>query len=286
MHWNGSSWSGVASPDLLGANSWLNGVSGSSINDVWAVGNANPGQLYHNLAMHLDGTAWTIVPMPNPGTVANYLFAVTTLTPSNAWAVGQWTDSSGMSHPLTLHWDGGAWTVVPSPNGAYGGLLYSLKAFSANDVWAVGDQYPYWPCMQTLAMHWDGTAWTIVPSLAENTNSFLWGVTAVGHDDVWAVGTSTDFGPSGAVLIEHWNGTVWQIGPYPIRVKLRISQSPYGGRAAGRWVRATPCVRLRHVYSRPNRPSVAAVAWPERHERPLCPVGLGGGRAAPGTKSL
>jgi hypothetical protein len=32
------------------------------------------------------------------------------------WAVGSYNNSSNVSQTLTLHWNGSAWKVVPSPD--------------------------------------------------------------------------------------------------------------------------------------------------------------------------
>src|SRR5215475_14447604 len=49
MHWNGTSWSVVDSPNLAspGAYNILNDVSAAATNDVWAVGGQQPGILLH-----------------------------------------------------------------------------------------------------------------------------------------------------------------------------------------------------------------------------------------------
>jgi hypothetical protein len=44
-----------------------------------------------------------------------------------------------VSHTLIEHWNGSAWTIVPSPNvGSGNNSLAAVAARSANDVWAVG----------------------------------------------------------------------------------------------------------------------------------------------------
>jgi hypothetical protein len=52
-HWNGTRWTGVASPNPGG--SFLNAVSALSPSDAWAVGYDNTG----TLILHWDGTSWT-----------------------------------------------------------------------------------------------------------------------------------------------------------------------------------------------------------------------------------
>src|SRR6266581_3390102 len=62
---------------------------------------------------------------------------------------------SGMDATLTEHWDGGTWTVVPSPAPGTVSLLRSVRGTSPSDVWAVGE-YSDGTMNKTLTMHWDG----------------------------------------------------------------------------------------------------------------------------------
>ena len=55
-------------------------------------------------------SAWVETPEPNAGA----LFSVAALTDSDVWAVGFGYGSPALT--LTQHWDGSAWSVVPSPN--------------------------------------------------------------------------------------------------------------------------------------------------------------------------
>ena len=71
---------------------------------------------------------WTAVPSPS----TNELHAVTSISANDVWAVGV--------GPITEHWNGTAWSVVPSPNVTNGKLL-GVAAVSTNDVWAVGFRY-------------------------------------------------------------------------------------------------------------------------------------------------
>src|SRR5207247_2313765 len=75
LHWDGSAWSIVATPNAPMDWSRLYGVAATSSNDVWAVGASQdvasvPGR---TLIEHWDGSAWSIVPSPSPGAVVNEL---------------------------------------------------------------------------------------------------------------------------------------------------------------------------------------------------------------------
>src|SRR5207249_607290 len=76
-HWNGSSWSVVASPVGSG-NDQLAAVAAVSASNIWAVGNNG-----NTLIEHWNGTSWSVVASPNPGSVSNGLTAVAAVSASN-----------------------------------------------------------------------------------------------------------------------------------------------------------------------------------------------------------
>jgi hypothetical protein len=207
-HWDGSTWSIVANPNTA-PPSLLHAVTAVAPNDVWAVGVAND----RNLALHWDGIAWTIVPTPNVGPDSNVLLGVTALAANDVWAVGRYNNTALFwLQTLVLHWDGTAWSIVPSPNTQYGAnLLDSVAAVAANDIWAVGmgNGLP-------LTEHWNGSAWSIVPSPPNGNNQHdLYSVAAASSSDVWAVGRVRDISSYFRPLLEHWNGSAWGAAPGP-----------------------------------------------------------------------
>lgn len=133
LHWNGSNWTIVPSPNLPGENS-LTGVSGTSANDVWAVGGAWDGVTSRQLFLHWDGGTWSQVEGPGGATAcAACVGDVLALGPGDVWAVG-----SGIGH-----WDGEAWTIVPGPTvpGSIGSALRSLAKAGPCDAWLVGGSF-------------------------------------------------------------------------------------------------------------------------------------------------
>ncbi|MEO8289177.1 MAG: S-layer homology domain-containing protein [Chloroflexota bacterium] len=212
-------WSVVPSPDVITATNYLLGVDAISSSDIWAVGHYNPTRGIETLIEHWDGSAWSIVPSPNPGTPDKYAFilgGVSAVSTNDVWAVGEAFLSGSGWQTLIEHWDGTAWSVVPSPSpGTYGNLLNAVSAVTANDVWAVG-VYEV-TGSQTLIEHWDGNIWSVVPgpSIGESVSE-LYAVSGVSANDVWAVGK---FGVSGSgweqTLIEHWDGNIWSVVPSP-----------------------------------------------------------------------
>jgi hypothetical protein len=92
----------------------------------------------------------------------------------NAWAVG----SNGLGKTLIMHWNGSAWTQVPSPN--FGGVnsLAGVAAVSANNVWAVG-QTGSLSSPKSLILRWNGKAWKRVPSPSPGGGDWLDSVAVV-----------------------------------------------------------------------------------------------------------
>jgi hypothetical protein len=191
QHWDGTAWTVVATPDGPTGSGVLESVAAVSATDVWAVGYAGNGS-DKTLILHWDGSAWAVVPSPNVGTDTNDLYGVAALSATDVWAVGTvYEPISGVDQTLITHWDGSAWTVVPSPNpGVNGNYLYGIAASSGTDVWAVGDYYDSDFIDQTLVAHWDGSAWSAVlsPNVAPGDNG-LSGVAVVSATTVWAAGT-------------------------------------------------------------------------------------------------
>jgi hypothetical protein len=165
-HWDGVQWSVV--PSSSAANPVLMGVGGSGPNDVWAVGMDFNGTLIE----HWDGGQWSIVPAPNPGSQWDELLSVKAFSPTDAWAVGYYVGPNPPGHTFTVHWDGIAWTLVPSPSpGGLENVLSNVEVLSSNDVWAVGwYDYPGGPT-RTLVEHYTGPCDTSTPTSTPVVNT-------------------------------------------------------------------------------------------------------------------
>src|SRR5207253_765948 len=100
--------------------------------------------------------SWGIVPSANVTSGETVLTSVSGVSANDIWAVG-YAGVGGAIQTVTEHWDGKAWTIVPSPNPQPGvdNFLDGVAAVSANNVWAVGDSgtslHP-----GTVLLHWDG----------------------------------------------------------------------------------------------------------------------------------
>lgn len=138
-HWDGTAWQIVATQNQPGE---LHGVACASATDCWASGYyVNANGHYQTLLLHWDGAAWSVAPSPNAGSDQdNFLLNATCASPSNCWAVGYHINDNGNEETLILHWDGTAWSIAPSLNGAKkNSQLIGITCSSANECWAVGD---------------------------------------------------------------------------------------------------------------------------------------------------
>jgi hypothetical protein len=203
-------WSTVSSPNR-GA-SGLSAVAAVSANNIWAVGHTFGGTGDRTLIEHWNGVAWTIVDSPNPPGADAQLQAIEVVGAADIWAAGYYYDSATTEHTLLEHWDGGSWTIIPSPDGPSGyNQLAGIAAVASNDVWAVAQG------QQEVILHWDGFTWSLVPG-ADNggLESHLRAITAIAVNDVWAAGYYYDSATGFArPLIQHWDGSQWSVVPSP-----------------------------------------------------------------------
>ena len=211
VHWDGAAWTQVPSPNP-GTLASLNAVSPVSASNVWAAGQYFDGTGYRTLIVHWDGSAWTQVPSPNAGAGINNLVAVRGTSATNAWAVGYFNNNGNKSQTLILHWNGSAWTRVPSPDPSGPALdqeLTSVSGTSAQDAWAVGFYYNG-SFDKSMILHWNGTAWKQVKSPNPGSQgTFLYGVRGSSPSNAWAAGYSYN-GTADKTLILHWNGSAWK----------------------------------------------------------------------------
>src|SRR6266536_5061506 len=160
LHDTGSGWTQVPTPNPDPVSNRLDAVDGLADDDVWAVGSRQGGE-DGTLVEHWDGSAWSVVPSPNPPQPFSWLDAVWVASSTDAWAVGATQDLSGMSETTLIeHWDGRAWTIVPSPSPGRINNLFGVSAVSSAAAWAVGSASDRAGVNHNLVLHWDGEAWT------------------------------------------------------------------------------------------------------------------------------
>src|SRR4051812_26413215 len=152
-----------------------------------------------------DGN-WSIIHSADMGIQAQG--GVDCITASDCWIVGYYTNQNNSSNPLARHWNGTAWTTVPTANldFAEGDRLLDVDCVSTTDCWAVGQR----SSNSTLVEHWDGSEWSIVASPNPSADVRLVRVACNSATDCWGVGWS-----SNGTLIEHWDGNSWSVVSSP-----------------------------------------------------------------------
>jgi hypothetical protein len=172
MHFNGKTWSSVASPSTGNGANQLNALFAIAPNNIWAFGfstSVAPPQRAptKTLIEHWDGTSWTIVPSPNVGPnsiyQSNRLLGITAASATDIWAFGSYqaADGSGQQQTLAMQGNGTTWTIMPTPNpdasGFRSNLLWGGVFTAPGSLWLVGsqDEAPQ-PFTGTLVLHTTG----------------------------------------------------------------------------------------------------------------------------------
>ena len=181
------------------------------------------------------GASPGIVPAAAPPGYSSFE-SVSAVAPNDVWAVGSYYKlDRGLRVPLAEHWDGSAWTQIPTAPDADLGELYGVAAVATDDVWAVGYSPYSIASRRPLVEHWDGTQWRTVPTPdVPGPQSDLNAVTAIGPDDVWAVGSHTGLSTPHPLMF-HWDGQAWHEVPAPAGADLGVWQAVSGTTANDIW---------------------------------------------------
>jgi hypothetical protein len=230
--WTGATWVVMASPNASTKHNELDAVSGTSANDVWAVGRYEPqsGQ-ERTLIEHWDGSGWTIVPSPNVGQYHNELDGVAAVSPTDVWAVGHYDEQpTPADTALIEHFDGQKWAVVANPR--FLASVSDLNAISSTPkggpIWAVGSQQ-YVNRSVTLVCELLGGVWRVVPSPNHGPfSNVLVGVAGISPRDMWAVGSDIHNGSSFAVTM-HWDGQDVDLERVPRRLTTHYTLAAVSG---------------------------------------------------------
>jgi hypothetical protein len=198
LHWNGKSWSFVASPAFdspyFHSPYYLTAVWGTGPADVWSVG---ADLSYDAVAIHWDGLHWSAVDGLGALGAPLGAAAVWGSSSSDVWIVGP--DFDGRGPGGIAHWNGAKWSSVATPTTP---ALRAITGTSATDAWAVGDL--------GVLLHWNGTAWASESnSSLPSPNLVLDSVWSSSGRDVWMGSVSE----SGSPQLEHWDGTAWSTSP-------------------------------------------------------------------------
>jgi hypothetical protein len=193
-HWNGSTWSIVPGPSTVTRNGIdyavgaITSLTAISSNDVWAatsVSNNNPVAFEH-----WNGTQWSVVFGAGVANSSATISSLAASSSSDVWAVGTSRASGRRTPTLTLieHWNGSAWSIVPSPTlSTSSGFLSGVTALSGSDAWAVGGSFTGIPEVE----HWDGTQWSLISvpiTTGSTANNQLSSISSLSSGTVIAVG--------------------------------------------------------------------------------------------------
>ena len=181
---------------------------------------------------------WNVAALPNIPGYETVLNSVHGSGPNDVWAVG-YTSENNARHTLILHWNGGNWSAIPSPNPLPDGnntinQLNGIYAIAANDAWAVGYTVGGSQAYRTLTLHWNGATWQTVsspnlPITRPDIYNALNSVSAVSANDVWAVGGAPNgVGVASRAVLMHWDGAVWSLTPEPPETGLWSSTGRTG----------------------------------------------------------
>jgi hypothetical protein len=203
MHWDGTAWRDTTNG--TSDNDALYGVSGTSPNDMWAVGTTGARTTIAPLILHYNGSAWSHATIPS--STGATLAAVHAISTTDVWAVGKKT-SQTQTNPFILHFNGSAWSEVQIDPLPFGGQFNAVNARSATDVWAAGNlgSFAQFDDYQLMA-HYDGTSWTYNQS---GTRGTLDGISFTGPNDMWVSGFTYDLN-TGVDIAEllHGDGAYW-----------------------------------------------------------------------------
>jgi len=104
LHWDGSVWMKVPSPNVGTTASYFESVWASE-GAAWAVGAYDtPASVARTLTQFWDGSAWTVVISPNVGPTSNGLRGVWASSPSDVHAVGLILGQDFLFDPLALRY--------------------------------------------------------------------------------------------------------------------------------------------------------------------------------------
>ncbi len=166
LHYNGTSWTRVKTPDFGPEGNSLYGVAALPDGTAWATGiyTQASGHTGRALTMHWSGGPsgkWTIVPAANPGSADDMLYSAAAVTDSDVWAVGTYGDSNGFFHPLIEHWNGHRWTASHIAGRKVADGILDSVTNGVGGVWATG-QLSGGGSDRQVVLHLTGKTWRIV----------------------------------------------------------------------------------------------------------------------------
>ncbi|MBV8638236.1 MAG: hypothetical protein JO322_09140 [Candidatus Eremiobacteraeota bacterium] len=183
---------------------------GASVSDAWVITelSVNPATQQFE---HFTSAGWHTVPPPVTPSFQNIqLRELAAIAPDDVWAAGVGINQPNGNTALFFHWDGVAWSSVPSdPSLSHNFEIETIAGDAPNDVWAIASSAP--GNVPTVELErWNGTQWSFVTTI-HGQNGFVGTQSRLqvfGPNDVWMMlGTPTPVNFGVAAVIAHWNGT-------------------------------------------------------------------------------
>jgi hypothetical protein len=164
---------------------------------------------------------WTVSSAAVVGTNDNSLGAVAASSAGDVWAVGNFlpdTATSNQDATLSLaeHYNGTAWSAVPTPNAGPNFNTFFGVAAAQGKAWAVGVRLDASYQDRALIESWDGAKWTVADNPQPGSvRDLFYAASANSASDVWAVGVQESSNGKFETLVERWNGSSWTVIPSP-----------------------------------------------------------------------
>ena len=190
-HFDGSTWSVVPVAQPSSGSILLNGVKALAPNDVWVVGELDPGSGSQSAVVrHWNGSTWSDVPSFTDSAHTVRLDAIDGAS-GDLWMTGVEFGATVADLGLVEHWNGVAISRVAT-NLQF--EAWSVSRRSATDAWVAGQWYD--GTSQVRAAHWDGSAWAPV-ALADGAsdNGVVPGLAAIGPGTAWISADGSGTGP-------------------------------------------------------------------------------------------
>jgi hypothetical protein len=218
-HDAGGGWQIVSSPTVSGDDAVLYAVACVSSSECWAAGYyRNSTGVLQTLIERYTGVAWVLVDSPSSSaSQTNVLSSVACSSSADCWAVGYQNTGTGTTPARTLieHYDGAAWTIVPSRDTNAQDLLRGITCGSDGACWAVGLSYSSDGYKDTVIEEYAGGSWTLVssPGPTDGQDPELDSVACADSDHCWAVGSysSYPYGDASQPFIEQFLDGVWAL---------------------------------------------------------------------------
>ncbi len=222
LHWNGTTWSQVLTPTLVGRQGGLEGISCTSSTNCVAVGASFSSGTFSILILDWNGLLWTQATTPPLADTAapGGLRAVDCVSSADCLAVGTENDNRTA---LSLQWNGSTWSDVATPDiGGVENYLSSVTCATASACYSVGVHHENHvvgtpTTTRGVLLTWNGSSWQQgATQIAGGSTPFkLDAVTCGSADDCWAVGAVVS-GSSGDLRTLAVAGTVPTAGYWEV----------------------------------------------------------------------